>query len=152
MVFILVAVCTYRYVITLGLCSKYDVVTIPDLQHESLQILGKYDVRLLCYMLRLYFVCNHLILSEPQIYLCGLTCTIYSFQTTLCYYDVKDALALEPENPEALEMIERLKIKAKEMKQQAIQLNLVHRHRDALQKISMAIETDPSQPDYHITR
>ena len=70
----------------------------------------------------------------------------------MCYYDVKDALALEPENSEALEMMERLKVKAKEMKQQAVQLNLVHRHRDALQKISMAIETDPSQPDYHITR
>ena len=34
-----IAVCMYRYVITLGLRSKYDVmVTISDLQRESLQI------------------------------------------------------------------------------------------------------------------
>ena len=39
------------------------MVTIPDLQHSSLQILVKYDVTLLCYMPQFYFVCNNLIFN-----------------------------------------------------------------------------------------
>ena len=76
----------------------------------------------------------------------------YIFQTTLCYYDVKDGLALEPEHPEALVMMEKLQKIAVENKRMAMQMNLVGKHRDALQKISIAIETDPSVADFHVLR
>ena len=59
---------------------------------------------------------------------------------------------MEPNHQEALEVMERLKQKAEEMKANAVQLNLIGRHRDALQKISMAIEANPSYPDYHVLR
>ena len=49
-----IAVCVYRYVITMGLCSKYDV----DGQYSrfAAQILAnpQYDVTLLCYISQLY--------------------------------------------------------------------------------------------------
>ena len=62
----LVAECIYRYVITLGLRSKYDVmVTISDPRRESLRLClagwPQYDVTLLSYIPQLYFVCKHLI-------------------------------------------------------------------------------------------
>lgn len=72
--------------------------------------------------------------------------------TTLCYYDVKDALALQPEHPEALEMISLLEKKAAESRLQAMQLNIAGKHREALQKISIAIETNPSVAEYHVLR
>ena len=78
--------------------------------------------------------------------------SMWLLQTTLCYYDVKDALSLDPDHQEALVLMANLEVKAEELKQQATQLNLVNRHRDALQKISIAIETNPSVPEYHILR
>ena len=39
------------------------MVTIPDSQRASLQILVKYDIILLCYMPQFYFVCNNLIFN-----------------------------------------------------------------------------------------
>lgn len=74
------------------------------------------------------------------------------FQTTLCYYDVKDALAIDPAHHEAQRLKILLEGRAQELKQQATQLNLLGRHRDALQKISIAIETNPSVADFHVLR
>ncbi|KAK7094923.1 tetratricopeptide repeat protein 16-like isoform X2 [Littorina saxatilis] len=72
--------------------------------------------------------------------------------TTLCYYDVKDALGLQPDHPEAVQMMMSLERKAAESKLQAMQLNIVGKHREALQKISIAIETNPSVAEYHVLR
>ena len=74
------------------------------------------------------------------------------FQTTLCYYDAKDALGLDPEHPEACRMMKRLQKVAQDNKRQAMQLNLTGKHREALQKISIAIETDPAVADFHVLR
>lgn len=73
-------------------------------------------------------------------------------QTTLCYYDVKDALGLDPEHPEASRMMGKLQKVAQDNKRQAMQLNLMAKHREALQKISIAIETDPAVADFHVLR
>ncbi|KAL4219087.1 Tetratricopeptide repeat protein 16 [Mactra antiquata] len=72
--------------------------------------------------------------------------------TTLCYYDVKDALGLDPSHPEAGRMMEKLQGIATSNKRQAMQLNLMRKHREALQKISIAIETDPAVADFHVLR
>lgn len=72
--------------------------------------------------------------------------------TTLCYYDVKDALKLNENHPEAKAMMAKLEKRAQENKQHAMQLNLLGKHREALQKISVAIETDPAVADFHVVR
>ncbi|XP_060590899.1 tetratricopeptide repeat protein 16-like isoform X2 [Ruditapes philippinarum] len=72
--------------------------------------------------------------------------------TTLCYYDVKDALGIEETHPEAGRMMGKLQKIAQENKRQAMQLNLMGKHREALQKISIAIETDPAIADFHVLR
>ncbi|XP_046370324.2 tetratricopeptide repeat protein 16-like isoform X1 [Haliotis rufescens] len=72
--------------------------------------------------------------------------------TTLCYYDVKDALALDTEHPEAQMMMAALEHRADDNKKQAMHLNVLSKHREALQKISIAIETNPSVAGYHVLR
>lgn len=72
--------------------------------------------------------------------------------TTLCYYDVKDALGLNPDHSEARKMMDKLESVAQDNKRQAMHLNLLSKHRDALQKISIAIETDPAVADFHVLR
>lgn len=72
--------------------------------------------------------------------------------TTLCYYDVKDAMKLNEDHPEAKAMMIKLEKRALENKHHAMQLNLLGKHREALQKISVAIETDPAVADFHVLR
>ncbi|XP_070531756.1 uncharacterized protein [Ptychodera flava] len=72
--------------------------------------------------------------------------------TTLCFYDLKDALQLNPEQAEALMMMGKLEDKANEYKAQAVRMNLAGKCKEALQKISMAIETNPTVAEYHVLR
>jgi hypothetical protein len=73
-------------------------------------------------------------------------------QITLCYYDVKDALAIDEDHTEAKRLMKVLEEHSVELKDKAMKLNLLGQYRDALQKISLAIETNPSQAEYHILR
>lgn len=73
-------------------------------------------------------------------------------QTTLCYYDVKDALAIDPIHPEALHLMNSLESQSLDLRNEAMKLNLLGRYRDALQKISLAIETNPSLAEFHVLR
>ena len=77
---------------------------------------------------------------------------ISTFQTTLSYYDVKDALNLQPDHPEAMKLMKVLEEYANEMRQQAVLLSLQQRPRDSLQKISLAIDTNPSVAEFHVLR
>lgn len=70
----------------------------------------------------------------------------------MCYYDIKDALSLDEVHEEALAMMGQLERRALENKAQAVQLNLAGKHREALQKISIAIETNPNVADFHVLR
>ncbi|GFR68898.1 tetratricopeptide repeat protein 16 [Elysia marginata] len=72
--------------------------------------------------------------------------------TTLCYYDVKDAIVLDPEHEEAKSIMAAIVKRANASKLQAMQLNIAGKHREALQKISIAIETNPSVADFHVLR
>ncbi|XP_067939514.1 tetratricopeptide repeat protein 16-like [Watersipora subatra] len=70
----------------------------------------------------------------------------------LCYYDLKDALALDPEHAEAKQIMAEFRAEAESCRTSAVQLALQNRHRDALQKISSAIEYDPTHANFHIIR
>lgn len=71
---------------------------------------------------------------------------------TLCYYDVKDALALKSDHPEALVLKKRLEEKAEENKMQSMQLSIMGKQREALQKICVAMEMNPAVAEYHVLR
>ena len=78
--------------------------------------------------------------------------SLIHLQTTLCYYDIKDALQLDPDHAEGRGMMERMEKRAQDSKYTAMQLNLMGKHREALQKISIAIETNPAVADFHVLR
>ncbi|XP_071948194.1 tetratricopeptide repeat protein 16-like [Antedon mediterranea] len=72
--------------------------------------------------------------------------------TTLCYYDLKDALSLDPNQEEAKTLMKQLEEKADEYRSNCIQQQLQGRFKDALQKITNAIDYNPTVPEYHILR
>lgn len=65
---------------------------------------------------------------------------------------MKDALNLDPDHHEAKSIMSEVTKRANTNKIQAMQLNIAGKHREALQKISIAIETDPSVADFHVLR
>lgn len=65
---------------------------------------------------------------------------------------MKDALSVDPQHQEAVKLRAQMQQRAEELKKEAVQLTLMKRRREALQKISLAIETNPSVADYHILR
>ncbi|KAF6022679.1 TTC16 [Bugula neritina] len=71
---------------------------------------------------------------------------------SLCYYDLKDALALDPDHLEAQQIMDGFRKEAEHCHTSAVQLALQGRHRDALHQISTAIEYDPTQAEFHNIR
>ncbi|XP_077986778.1 uncharacterized protein LOC144441122 [Glandiceps talaboti] len=90
--------------------------------------------------------------ENPDLYIMRARLHSLFRNTTLCYYDLKDALQLNPEQEEAKQMMAELEEKANEYKSQAVQMNLASKNKESLQKISMAIDTNPTVADYHVIR
>ena len=59
---------------------------------------------------------------------------------------------LDPDHEEAKAIMAAIVKRANASKLQAMQLNIAGKHREALQKISIAIETNPSVADFHVLR
>ena len=57
-------------------------------------------------------------LIQCKLYTCRIIFFLHIFQSTLCYYDAKDALALAPENVEAKMLMDSLEKRAKDSRQQ----------------------------------
>jgi predicted metal-dependent peptidase len=49
-------------------------------------------------------------------------------------------------------MMTKMETRAQDNKREAMQLNLMGKHREALQKISIAIDTNPVVADFHVLR
>ena len=75
-----------------------------------------------------------------------------TLQIALCYFDLKDALVLDPDHAEARQIMTEFRQEADRCHTSAVQLALQKRHRDALHKISMAIEYDPTHAEFHNIR
>lgn len=97
------------------------------------------------------FISNYQIITERSISKTALK-VVNIFQTTLCYYDIKDALQVDPDHQEAKVMMTKMETRAQDNKREAMQLNLMGKHREALHKISIAIDTDPIVADFHVLR
>ncbi|XP_059175986.1 tetratricopeptide repeat protein 16-like [Physella acuta] len=72
--------------------------------------------------------------------------------STLCFYDVKNALNLDPDHTEGRAMMDAMVMQANSNKAEAMQLNIAGKHREALQRISIAIDINPTVADYHVLR
>jgi len=75
-----------------------------------------------------------------------------SQQISDCYDDVVSALSIDKGHSGASALKNVLDAAAEELKDEAVKLALVGRHKDALFKLTKAIETNPSISDFHILR
>ena len=71
---------------------------------------------------------------------------------TKCFEDVHRTLELDGDNKIATDLNEKLISAATHHREQAISLNMQNKHRDALRKINLAIETNPVCAEFHIFR
>ncbi|PIK41751.1 putative tetratricopeptide repeat protein 16 [Apostichopus japonicus] len=72
--------------------------------------------------------------------------------TSLSYYDLKDALSLDPEQPEAQKILQDLEKRAQDNRDFAVRLQLQGKFKEAMQKITLAIEMNPSVAEFHLLR
>lgn len=73
-------------------------------------------------------------------------------QTALCYYDTRDALHVDPDHSEARQILQVLEERSVDLKNQSVRLTITGRNKEALQRLTSAIEVDPSNPELHILR
>jgi len=71
---------------------------------------------------------------------------------TLSYFDIKEALALDPDNDNADSMQQSLVNNAEKSKDMALKLELDGKLKEALLKITSAIDINPDVTEYHIIR
>ncbi|XP_078484235.1 tetratricopeptide repeat protein 16-like [Ciona intestinalis] len=90
--------------------------------------------------------------GNPELYVLRARLHLKFNNLTLCYYDVRDALSLDSEQPEAKKMMKEIHEKAERGKQQAVSLTIQGKLQEALSKITVSVEADPSRPDYHVFR
>ncbi|XP_071498335.1 uncharacterized protein [Diadema antillarum] len=90
--------------------------------------------------------------SNPDLYIMRARLHQLFRNTTLCYYDLKDALALDPTQEEAIRQMQELEVNAEENRNNATRLQLQGKFKDSLTKITIAIEMNPSVSQYHLQR
>ncbi|XP_048368119.1 tetratricopeptide repeat protein 16 [Sphaerodactylus townsendi] len=71
---------------------------------------------------------------------------------TPCFYNIQEALEIDPGHPEAQLLLEKLRKKAQKNRDQAVCKALKGNLREALLKINRAIENIPLQADYFLFR
>ncbi|XP_076802726.1 tetratricopeptide repeat protein 16-like isoform X2 [Clavelina lepadiformis] len=90
--------------------------------------------------------------GNPELYVLRARLHLLFQNTTLCYYDVRDALSLDSEQPQAVQLMKEIQEKAENSKQHAMSLTIQGKLQEALNKITTAVETDPSKSEYHVLR
>ncbi|KAJ8039246.1 Tetratricopeptide repeat protein 16 [Holothuria leucospilota] len=90
--------------------------------------------------------------SNPDLYIMRARLHLLFRNTSLSYYDLKDALALDPDQQEAQRLLKGLEKKAKENRDFAVRLQLQGKFKEAMQKITLAIEMNPSVAEFHLLR
>ncbi|XP_075691507.1 tetratricopeptide repeat protein 16 [Rhinoderma darwinii] len=128
-----------------------------ELQPEN----GHYHMRSICCLAALgrYGECIRLLnkkLEEeqgnPDLYVVRARLYDQLNKATQCYRDVHTALSLDPQNHEAIGLRNKMKAKAEESKDKAVNLAVQGQLQDALKKIGFAIENNPLSAKYHIFR
>ncbi|XP_038230093.1 tetratricopeptide repeat protein 16 isoform X2 [Dermochelys coriacea] len=90
--------------------------------------------------------------KNPDLYILRAKLNEHFNQAILCYQDVQEAIALEPQHKEAQVQMQRLLKRAQKAKNQAMNKALKGNLKDALLKITFAIENSPFDARYLIFR
>ncbi|XP_067398296.1 tetratricopeptide repeat protein 16 [Emydura macquarii macquarii] len=90
--------------------------------------------------------------KNPDLYILRARLYEHFSQAALCYQDIQEAIALEPQHEEARVLMQRLLKRAQKAKNQAMNKALKGNLKDALLKITFAIENSPLDAGYFIFR
>ncbi|XP_069039498.1 tetratricopeptide repeat protein 16 [Lepisosteus oculatus] len=90
--------------------------------------------------------------SNPDLFVLRARLHRHFSQATLCYRDVKAALAVAPEFQEARRLLSELRGVAEGARERAVSRAVGGQLREALQKINTAVEHDPEQSHYYLFR
>ncbi|XP_022085210.1 uncharacterized protein LOC110976332 [Acanthaster planci] len=90
--------------------------------------------------------------NNPDLYIMRARLHELFRNTSLCYYDLKDAIALDPGQAEASALMRQLEARAEENRNHAVRLQLQGKLKEAVHKITEAVETNPAVADYHLLR
>nr|CAB3267325.1 tetratricopeptide repeat protein 16-like [Phallusia mammillata] len=90
--------------------------------------------------------------GNPELYVLRARLHRIFKNATLSYYDVRDALSLDSEQPEAKQLMREIREVAETAKQQAVSLTIQGKLHEALKKIATAVDADPSISEYHVFR
>ncbi|XP_077692376.1 tetratricopeptide repeat protein 16 [Eretmochelys imbricata] len=90
--------------------------------------------------------------KNPDLYILRAKLNEHFSRAILCYQDIQEAIALEPQHKEAQVQMRRLLKRAQKAKNQAMNKALKGNLKDALLKITFAIENSPFDAGYLIFR
>ncbi|XP_074829681.1 tetratricopeptide repeat protein 16 [Natator depressus] len=90
--------------------------------------------------------------KNPDLYILRAKLNEHFSRAILCYQDIQEAIALEPQHKEAQVQMQRLLKRAQKAKNQAMNKALKGNLKDALLKITFAIENSPFDAGYLIFR
>ncbi|KAG6933942.1 tetratricopeptide repeat domain 16, partial [Chelydra serpentina] len=90
--------------------------------------------------------------KNPDLYILRAKLHDHFSRATLCYQDIQEAIALEPQHKEAQAQMQKLLKRAQKAKNQATNKALKGNLKDALLKITFAIENSPFDAGYFIFR
>ncbi|XP_072488612.1 tetratricopeptide repeat protein 16 isoform X2 [Notamacropus eugenii] len=69
-----------------------------------------------------------------------------------CYQDLRQALTIKPEHPEANTLLEKLLVQARKAREEAVVMALKGNLEDSLIRINCAIDNSPMDPGYYLFR
>lgn len=90
--------------------------------------------------------------NNPDLFILRARLHLFSGDSTLSYFDVKEALSLDPQNKEAGSMQQNLEENAELCKKKAVKFDMCGKPKEAIMKISHAININPSITEYHVLR
>ncbi|XP_057317416.1 tetratricopeptide repeat protein 16-like [Hydractinia symbiolongicarpus] len=90
--------------------------------------------------------------NNPDLFILRARLHLFSGDSTLSYFDVKEALSVDPQNKEAGSMHQNLEENAELCKEKAIKFDMCGKPKEAIMKISHAININPSVTEYLVLR
>ncbi|XP_072488614.1 tetratricopeptide repeat protein 16 isoform X4 [Notamacropus eugenii] len=90
--------------------------------------------------------------SNPDVYILRARLYNYFLKPNQCYQDLRQALTIKPEHPEANTLLEKLLVQARKAREEAVVMALKGNLEDSLIRINCAIDNSPMDPGYYLFR
>jgi tetratricopeptide (TPR) repeat protein len=90
--------------------------------------------------------------TNPDLFVLRARLFMENKEASLCYYDLKASLILNPQHLEAVNLMKKIEEDAEQLRNTCLVLSLNNRLTDAITKICGAIKLNPDKAEYHLQR